>query len=132
MPREHRRRSLLSSAILLACVAALGLAPRAARATNEFCGAFTPGPHTHDYCRFVDIFTSICTLRGDAGDSCSGLGQGTCLSGLVCDVRGECRHSPPRLGEPCGIGVPCASGLACSADVGLGTCKRLLDDGIGL
>ncbi len=49
-------------------------------------------------------------------------GGGTCCSGLVCDVIGECRHQPGQLGEPCGIGVPCADPLQCSATVG-GRCE---------
>jgi cysteine-rich repeat protein len=117
--RIASHRALLSFAVsLLAALAITALWPAPSRATGEGCGLFTPCAHNHDYCRFVDIFTSICTARGDAGDGCSGVGQGTCLSGLVCDVIGECRHNPPRLGEPCGIGVGCASGLACSADIG--------------
>ncbi len=63
-----------------------------------------------------------CITRGSAGDSCTGLGQGTCSSSLVCDVIGECRHSPPQSDEPCGVGVGCASGLSCSALIG-GRCQ---------
>jgi hypothetical protein len=71
------------------------------------------------YCNLGNL---SCASRRSAGQSCSGLGQGTCLSGLVCDISGVCRHNPPTTGEPCGIGVNCASGLTCSASVG-GTCQ---------
>ena len=98
--------------------AVLFLSAGQASATGETCSVFDPCSHSYDYCRVISITESRCTLRGSSGDGCSGIGQGTCLSGLVCDVIGECRHSPPRAGEPCGIGVSCAAGLACSADVG--------------
>lgn len=65
----------------------------------------------------------VCEARGQATDSCSGIGQGSCASGLLCDVRGECRHSPPESGEFCGFGVPCISSLGCSADVA-GRCEE--------
>jgi len=95
--------------------------PLNATATGESCGAFDPCSHSHDYCRFVSLFSSVCTERGDAGDGCTGISQGTCKSGLLCDITGVCRHNPPENGEPCGIGVSCASGLVCSADIG-GVC----------
>ena len=63
-----------------------------------------------------------CRARRTAGQSCTGLGQGTCVSGLVCDFLGTCRHDPPTVGEPCGTGVPCAGDLTCSAIVG-GVCE---------
>ena len=97
-------------------------APTPAQATGENCGLFNPCSHAHDYCRFVDIFTSICTERGDGRDSCTGLGQGTCKNGLACDFLGECRHQPGLEGELCGTGVPCASGLTCSGLAG--RCER--------
>lgn len=93
-----------------------------AQATGQNCGVFSPCAHSHDYCRFVDIFTSICTERGDSRDGCTGLGQGTCKSGLVCDIQGECRHQPGWEGELCGAGVPCQAGLNCSTAIG-GRCE---------
>ncbi len=115
--RTATRTHSLLLVVLVAGFAVSSLWPGEARATGESCGVFDPCSHAHDYCRVVSVFSSICTLRGDSRDSCSGIGQGTCLSGLVCDVLGECRHSPPRTGELCGLGVPCSAGLACSADV---------------
>ncbi|MEX2207653.1 MAG: DUF4215 domain-containing protein [Myxococcota bacterium] len=116
MHTEPRTPSRLLG-VLVASFVVVSLWSGEARATGEGCGVFSSCAHAHDYCRFIDIFSSVCTLRGSALDSCSGLGQGTCLSGLVCDILGECRHSPPRTGELCGTGVPCASGLTCSADI---------------
>ncbi|MFH0860154.1 MAG: HYR domain-containing protein [Candidatus Altiarchaeota archaeon] len=59
-----------------------------------------------------------CQERGSAGDSCIGIGQGTCKSGLVCDFYGECRHDPSHEGELCDKTNPlvptCASGLFCN------------------
>jgi hypothetical protein len=63
-----------------------------------------------------------CVQPAQAGESCTGTGQGTCASGLVCDISGVCRHQPPQQGEPCGEFVSCASGLTCSALVA-GTCQ---------
>jgi cysteine-rich repeat protein len=117
MQPQRSTRSRLPSLFVASFVAVCLLWSGEARATGEGCSLFSPCDHAHDYCRVVSITSSICTLRGSAGGSCSGVGQGTCLSGLVCDILGECRHSPPRTGELCGTGVPCASGLTCSADV---------------
>jgi cysteine-rich repeat protein len=119
-----RRSRIFSLAVrlLAACLVTVTLWSGEAHATGESCSFFTPCDHSHDYCRVVSITSSICTERGDAGEGCSGLGQGTCKDGLVCDIIGECRHSPSQAGEPCGIGVSCASGLTCSADIG-GRCE---------
>ncbi len=118
-----RCRSLLR-ALLLVVTLTFGssMLPGSAEAAGESCSVFSPCRSSLDYCRFVSITRSVCTRRGTSGQSCTGLGQGTCRSGLVCDISGECRSNPPRQGEPCVIGVPCASGLVCSADVG-GRCE---------
>jgi len=83
------------------------------------CGTFKSCPDGY-YCpNPLDVTdNTTCKARGDAGNFCVPPGQSTCKDGLVCDALFECRHSPPRAGEPCGIGVSCASGLTCSADVG--------------
>ena len=83
------------------------------------CGTFKSCPDGY-YCpNPLDVTdNTTCKARGDAGNFCVPPGQSTCKDGLVCDALFECRHSPPREGEPCGIGVSCASGLTCSADVG--------------
>jgi cysteine-rich repeat protein len=73
------------------------------------------------YCTFP--VGGVCQARGDGGDSCTGLGQGTCKNGLACDVLGECRHQPSEFGELCGTGVSCISSLGCSADIG-GRCEE--------
>ncbi len=111
--------------IVLCAVVSIGttlLAPSEAHATGQNCGVFSPCSHSHDYCRFISITRSVCTERGDGGESCTGLGQGTCKSGLRCDILGECRHVPGQTGELCGLGVPCASNLVCSADIA-GRCQ---------
>ncbi len=92
-----RRFDRIALGGLLLAALWLGALAEPAGATGQNCGLFDPCPHSHDYCRFVDIFTSICTERGDGGESCSGLGQGTCKNGLACDIQGECRHQPGPL-----------------------------------
>jgi cysteine-rich repeat protein len=116
----HRARTLLAGFLLGAGLVVL--IPQAALATGEGCSLFSPCQHSHDYCRFVSIFSSICTERGDGREGCTGLGQGTCKNGLACDIQGECRNQPSRAGERCGLGVPCASGLNCSTAIG-GRCE---------
>lgn len=116
--RSPRAAALLLALLLLPPL----LLPSPADATGERCGLFSPCRSANDYCRFVDIFTSICTERGDGRESCTGIGQGTCKPGLLCDIQGECRHQPGLAGELCGVGVPCASGLNCSSPVG-GRCE---------
>ena len=87
------------------------------------CGLFS-GCSSSKYCTTpADPFNGgTCKNRVNAGDSCSILIPDNCKSGLVCDVIGECRHSPPANGEPCGTGVSCASGLSCSSPIG-GRCQ---------
>jgi cysteine-rich repeat protein len=111
---------LLAARLFIACLVTGTLWSGEAQATGENCNIIDGCSHSHDYCRVIDLFTAKCTERSDAGESC-GLTV-PCKSGLVCDVIGECRHSPPQAGEPCGIGVSCASGLVCSADIG-GRCE---------
>jgi cysteine-rich repeat protein len=103
--------------VLAACLVTVTLCSTAAFAEN--CGPFDPCSSSNDYCT-DPVFGGTCKAKGDAGDSCNIIA--VCKSGLVCDLIGECRHSPPQSGEPCGIGVPCASGLTCSADIG-GRCQ---------
>ncbi|MGD2063105.1 MAG: DUF4215 domain-containing protein [Nitrospirota bacterium] len=110
----------LAVRLFVACLVTGTVWSGEAHATGESCSVFNPCSHSHDYCRVVSITSSICTEKSDAGESC-GLTV-PCKPGLVCDIIGECRHSPPQSGEPCGIGVPCASGLVCSADIG-GRCE---------
>ena len=120
--QEHTRPTPLATLGGLALALGLLLAlPQPASATGEGCGLFS-GCHAHDYCRFVSFTQSICTERGDGGERCTGLGQGTCKNGLACDFLGECRHQPGHVGELCGAGVPCRSGLNCSSPVG-GRCE---------
>ena len=69
-----------------------------------------------------------CEAPDGPGESCTGIGQGTCQSGLVCDFLGECRHDPPQLGQPCGVGVPCAGDLVCSSGIG-GRCIQRAQGG---
>ncbi len=57
--------------------------------------------------------TSRCTACKTSTQSCSGLGQGNCCSGMVCDFLGECRNQPGKVGELCGLGVACEGGLRC-------------------
>ncbi len=180
MQSERRRLSRVVG-IFVACFAAVSLSSEEARATGESCGVLDSCAHSHDYCRFVSILYSECTLRGGstascsgvdqgtcqagmvcdflgaecrhipgqnaelcsavlpctaslacidgrcrarrtAGQTCTGIGQGTCVSGLLCDVNGTCRHDPPESGEPCGAGVACAADFTCSALVG-GVCE---------
>lgn len=62
-----------------------------------------------------------CAARRQAGQSCTGFGQGSCQSGLLCDARGVCRNDPPRLGQPCGAGVACTDvGTSSCISIGLG------------
>jgi hypothetical protein len=136
-----------TTTLLAGLVLALLMIPSEAGATGTGCGVFTSCPHGHDYCRFVSITSSICTERGDGAESCTGLGQGTCKSGLVCDfLQGECRHEPGQTGELCSIFLPCTSSLACTSGrcgprrgprqsctgLGQGTCQAgLLCDFLG-
>jgi len=122
-----RRSRIFSLAVrlLIACLVTVTLGSGEAQATGESCGVFNPCDHSHDYCRVVSLTSSICTEKSDAGESC-GITV-PCKSGLVCDGRGECRHSPPEEGEYCSSLVPCASGLACSS--ALGRCQAQGDAG---
>jgi cysteine-rich repeat protein len=107
----------LTVTLLAVCLSAVTLWSGEAHATGESCSLVNPCSHSHDYCRVVSLTSSICTERGDVGDDCSGLFQGTCKDGLACDlVAGECRHTPPRSGEVCNDATGCASGLTCSSD----------------
>lgn len=109
-------RSLLGIAFV-ACLAGVSLWPVAGHA-QETCGLGDACSSDDDYCRFVSIFQSLCTPRVGSRGACVPPGQGICQSGLVCDARFECRHSPPDSGEFCGAGVPCVSQLACDATIG--------------
>ncbi len=59
-----------------------------------------------------------CQERGDSTEKCVGIGQGSCESGLVCDVYGECRHDAPLIGELCDKSNPvvptCSEDLFCN------------------
>lgn len=73
------------------------------------------------YCQSDLCSGGTCQARGDAGDSCSGIGQGTCKSNLVCDgSTRECAHTPRQEGEGCGAVDWCADGLWCDG----GRCAR--------
>ncbi len=89
--------------------------------TGELCGAGVPCKDSTDTCQPAGGLTSRCVACRTSLQSCSGLGQGTCCPGMLCDVTGVCRSDPPTLGEPCGAGVPCDSPYICDAAVG-GTC----------
>jgi|GEM_PF-5719499 len=119
MGTETRRNFFfLAIRLLTACLVTVTLWSGEAQATGEGCSALNPCDHSHDYCS--NPLGGTCREKGDAGDSCNIIA--VCKSTLVCDIIGECRHSPPQAGEPCGIGVNCASGLTCSADIG-GRCQ---------
>ncbi len=95
--------------LILILAGATVLVPNEASAVA--CGILLPACPATQYCDGVP-FNSQCRNRGGSTDSCSGLGQGTCLAGLVCDTSGECRQVRPALGEVCGAAV-CQDGLAC-------------------
>jgi len=101
------RSFFLSLALILA--GATVLVPNEASAVA--CGIGLPACPSTQYCDGV-LFNSQCRNRGGSTASCTGLGQGTCLAGLVCDTSGECRQVRPALGEVCGAAV-CQDGLAC-------------------
>lgn len=82
---------------------------------GEICGVLDPCASD------LTCVGTRCEARRAAGQSCTGIGQGSCRRGLLCDVTGVCRNDPPRVGQPCGLGVPCANGLSCTAVVG-GVC----------
>lgn len=102
--------------------------------TGELCGAGVPCKSSNDTCQPAGGLTSRCAACRTALQSCSGIGQGTCCGGLVCDVSGVCRHDPPTSGEPCGVGVPCANGYVCDALVGgkCTSCGNGTDGCVGL
>ena len=114
-----RGKGLLSIAMPLLVACAVFATLGSANGWAATCGTFKSCPDGY-YCPNVADVTdsTTCRVRGSAGDSCSGLGQGTCKDGLACDfVAGECRHTPPRSGEVCNDLVPCSSGLTCSSDI---------------
>lgn len=73
-----------------------------------------------------------CEARDIAGETCSGINQGSCEAGLVCDFLRECRHNPPRLDEPCGPGVSCDDGLYCQAGTQICKNRKSIGDGCSI
>jgi len=76
---------------------------------GEACGLTVPCDDAYT------CFDGTCKAKGLSTESCDVLvGNSSCVDGLVCDVRGECRTDPPSsVGEVCGVLAPCAGDLAC-------------------